>query len=267
MQHEVLRMSKNSKGIMAVFLRSLRFIYFVWSAWWFLLSFLFLFPFFWLFIQKESWQKYTEYVDKVWCWFFFPVAFLRVKKHFSFNPGKGHPYIYCVNHASYLDIPVLTYVLPGFNAFMGKSDIAKVPLFGYMFKKLHITVNRRSAKDKSRALQQSKDFLKNGRSLIFFPEGGIRQKYQPGLAPFKDGAFRLAMELNIPIIPVILPFNWHILPDSEIWQPNPGTIWAIMHKPVLPANFKEGDIEGIKQEVFRIIEADLKIWNADSNSL
>jgi len=250
--------------IITIFLKPLRFLYLIWSACWFILSFLLLFPFFWLFIQKKSWKKNCEYVNRVWCRVFFPIAFLRVKKLFEFKPEAGKQYIYCVNHASYLDIPVLTYVLPGFNAFIGKSDIAQVPLFGYMFRNLHITVNRRSSKDKALAIQRSKEFLDDGRSLIFFPEGGIRQKKQPGLASFKDGAFRLSVELNIPIVPVSLPFNWKILPDSNMLQPNPGTIYAIMHNPIYPTQFKDDPLEAMKQEVFRIIEADLKKWNPDS---
>lgn len=246
---------------MAVFLRIFRFLYLVWAAFWFMLSFLVLFPFFWLSIQRQSWQSASVWVNRVWCLFFFPVAFLRVKKKVLFQPQAKDVYIYCVNHASYLDIPVLTYVLPGFTAFMGKSSIGKVPLFGYMFRNLHITVNRRSAKDKARALQQSEAFLKQGRSLIFFPEGGIRKKKQPGLAPFKDGAFRLAMELKIPVVPVTLPFNWKILPDSNMLQPNPGTVQAVIHEPIYPSVYAEGDIEAFKQDVFRIIEAELKVWN------
>jgi 1-acyl-sn-glycerol-3-phosphate acyltransferase len=186
---------------------------------------------------------------------------LRVKKRFLFKPNAKNVFIYCVNHASYLDIPVLTYVLPGFNAFIGKSSIGKVPLFGYMFRNLHITVDRKSSKDRARALQLSESFLKQGRSLIFFPEGGIKKKKQPGLAPFKDGAFRLAMELNIPVVPVTLPFNWKILPDSNMLQPNPGTIQVVIHKPLYPSAYAEVDIEALKQDVFRIIEAELKDWN------
>ncbi len=133
-----------------------------------------------------------------------------------------------------------------------------------MFKNLHITVNRKSAKDRARALQKSKDFLGAGRSLIFFPEGGIKQKHQPGLATFKDGAFRLSMELNVPVVPVTLPFNWKILPDTTMLQPGFGSILAVIHKPIYPADFAEGNVDGLKQEVFRIIEAELKKWNPDT---
>lgn len=177
----------------------------------------------------------------------------RVQYREPLNPAKQ--YIFCPNHTSYLDIPTL-----GLNhhdaVFVGKNELAKVPLFGYMYRKLHITVDRSKLKSRYITLVQTLRAIDEGKSLVIFPEGGIVSRYPPALADFKDGAFRAAIEKQIPIVPVTIPFNWIILPDNEFvlhWK----VLKVIFHEPIDTSVYTLEDVRLLKARVKSVIENEL----------
>jgi 1-acyl-sn-glycerol-3-phosphate acyltransferase len=172
--------------------------------------------------------------------------------------GSGQ-YIFCPNHFSFLDIPTM-----GLNhhnsIFVGKSDMEKIPMFGFMYSRLHITVDRSKLKSRYTSLMRSRSAIDEGKSLIIFPEGGIVTEHDPVMGNFKDGAFRISIEKQIPIVPVTIPYNWIILPADEFvltWKP----IKVIFHEPVDPAKYSLDDIQEYKEEVRRIIDNELKQHN------
>src|SRR5690606_34482594 len=126
---------------------------------------------------------------------------------------KDQQYIIVSNHFSYLDIPVLGFINKDI-VFVGKSSLAKIPLFGYMFRNLHIAVDRSSLKSRGKSIMMTKKVLDEGSSVVMFPEGGIISTSPPRMGRFKDSAFKIAIEKQIPVIPVTLSFNHIILPDD-----------------------------------------------------
>jgi 1-acyl-sn-glycerol-3-phosphate acyltransferase len=135
---------------------------------------------------------------------------------------------------------------------------ASVPLFGYMYSRLHITVNRGSVKSKGHAVKRSIQAINEGKSLVIFPEGGIYSKNPPSLTPFKDGAFRAAIEKQIPLVPVTLPTNWLILPDQQEMLLTRGVIKVIFHKPIDTTGMKAEHVNSLKEQVFLVIDNELK---------
>jgi len=126
-----------------------------------------------------------------------------------------------------------------------------------MFGKLHITVDRKKLKSRYTSVKRSMEAIDEGKNLIIFPEGGIVTEKGPVMGPFKDGAFRIAVEKQIPIVPVTIPYNWIILPPDEFllrWHP----LKVIFHQPVETAGLTAKDIDTLKQQVFTIIEQELK---------
>src|SRR4051812_41741648 len=111
-------------------------IYMVWVWTCFVVVFAILFPFFCLFVQRESWKKYGHFLNKIWAHTVFMFCFLPTKIEWHFKPDKKKQYVYCANHTSYLDIPTMAYALPGYNVYIGKASLGKLPLFGYMFRNL-----------------------------------------------------------------------------------------------------------------------------------
>ncbi|GJM27851.1 MAG: hypothetical protein DHS20C17_04860 [Cyclobacteriaceae bacterium] len=131
-----------------------------------------------------------------------------------------------------------------------------MPLFGYIFKKIHIAVDRSSLRSRYETLHRAATTLDNGISLVMFPEGGTEAN-PPNLEPFKDGAFRIAIEKQIPIVPVTIPHNWIILPNHKGLMVNRRKSIAIYHKPLPTDGLTLDDLESLKGQVTRVIKSEL----------
>lgn len=170
------------------------------------------------------------------------------------NPKKQ--YIFCPNHCSYMDIA--TIALNKHNTvFVGKNDLKSIPFFGFMYSKLHITVDRAKLKSRYITLVKSLKALDQGKSLVIFPEGGIVTKHPPSMGEFKDGAFRAAIEKQISIVPVTIPYNWIILPPDRFlmqWK----KMKIIFHEPVDPSIYTLKDLDHLKEKVRSVIENELQ---------
>src|SRR5690606_22881097 len=100
--------------------------------------------------------------------------------------------------------------------FLGKEELLKNPVTSLYFKTIDIPVNRKSKISAFKAFKKSEEKLKQGLSLIIFPEGKIGDEYPPLLHPFKNGPFKLAISLKIPILPVSIENSWKLMWDDGI---------------------------------------------------
>lgn len=222
----------------------------------FCVSFLLFFPLFLVCIWVPGWQKYGRKINQLWANLFFILIFLPVKIEGKGNILKGQPYIFVSNHFSYLDIAMMGFI-PGDVIYIGKSSISKVPLFGYYFKNLHIAVNRESIKSRGEVLLRSKKAIDNKSSIVIFPEGGICATKPPVMSRFKDGAFSLAVDKQIPIIPVTLSFNHLILPDSDPLLMNFIKAKIVIHSPIETIGSNTKDISNLKDLCYAVIQNQL----------
>jgi 1-acyl-sn-glycerol-3-phosphate acyltransferase len=145
--------------------------------------------------------------------------------------------------------------VPGDAVFVGKASIRKVPFFGYYFKNLHIAVDRSRVKSRAETMRRAGLALDRGSSMVLFPEGGIYTQDPPNLVPFKNGAFRLALEKQIPIIPVTLSYNHVILADQKelILKRIPAKM--VLHQELKPIDYPTE--EALKQRCFEVIQEQL----------
>lgn len=247
-------------GILCIFVLMgfIKRIYSIWCSGWFVLLFLFLFPFFFLFLQKEKWKPRAHYLNRLWAKLYFPLCLLPVKVVYEQALDKKKPYVFCANHTSYLDIALMGLVLPNFFAFIGKNSLRKIPLFGYMFTHLHIQVDRSSALKSHQAYRKALEELAKGRSLMVFPEGGILTKQPPEMAPFKDGPFRMAIEQQVPVVPITFPYNWKVLPDNGRLLFSRHRLKAIIHAPIPTTGLTQQDVKALKSQTYQVIENELK---------
>ena len=138
---------------------------------------------------------------------------------------------------------------------MGKEELLDNLVLGYFFRTIDITVNRESKMSSFRAFKQAADKLIQGISVVIFPEGKIPDDYPPRLHEFKNGPFRLAIELKIPIIPVTSLNTWQILWDSGMeYGSKPGICNIFVHKPVETAHLTLDDADALRDEVYGIIK-------------
>ncbi|WMJ75599.1 lysophospholipid acyltransferase family protein [Cytophagaceae bacterium ABcell3] len=181
---------------------------------------------------------------------------------FRFKLKKNKAYVFCPNHTSYLDIPTICFSLSGFYAFMGKDSLAKVPLFGYMFQKLYIPINRRSKVNAYKSYLKACKAIDNKRSLVIFPEGTIPDEGSPRMIKFKDGAFKIAIEKQVPIVPVTIPHNWEILPDLKKMHVNLlHRMRVIYHEPIETTGMTLENIKELKEKTYQVIHEELKKYN------
>ena len=251
-------------------MRILRCLYSLWCVGWFLGLFLLLFPFFWLFLQKEAWKPKAHFLNRLWARLYFPVCGLPVQivYHEQLNPNQ--PCVFCANHTSYLDIALMGLVVQHYFAFIGKSSLLRIPLFGYMFRHLHLSVDRSSRVKSHQAFQRALQTLSEGRSLVVFPEGGIYTNQAPALAPFKDGPFRMAIERQVPLVPITFPYNWKVLPDDGRLRFSRHRLKAIVHPPLPTQGLTLADVDALKHQTYTIIETELRrhedAWSQPSQS-
>ena len=220
--------------------------------------FLFFFPFLLVPILFPKQFHLVGIINRRWAKSLFVLTFLPYRVECRTKLDSKRQYIFCPNHLSYLDIPTLG-LNPINSIFVGKSEMEKIPWFGYMYRKLHITVDRNSLKSKFNTLQRSMDAIDEGKSLVIYPEGGIISGQPPRLAKFKDGAFRAAIQKQIPIVPVTIPYNWLILPDEKELLLKPGKIKIIFHEPIETAGMSLTETDSLREKVYRIIDNELRI--------
>ncbi|MDH5607963.1 MAG: 1-acyl-sn-glycerol-3-phosphate acyltransferase [Cyclobacteriaceae bacterium] len=216
--------------------------------------------------QRTEWHPLALRLNHWWARSFFALIGIRVQiRYKSKLAGKFH-YIICANHFSYLDIPSMP-LLPVPFKYVGKNSVSRVPLFGYMFRKIHVTVKRSSFRDRARSLGQIRDMLDKGFNMMIFPEGGIISTQIPYMVPFRDGAFRLSVEKNVPILPVSFHDNHRILPDDGRFYFFRHHLRMTVHKPVFPQEKTEKEIARLRAVVFDTLQKDLLECHSEDSFL
>jgi 1-acyl-sn-glycerol-3-phosphate acyltransferase len=203
----------------------------VWRIWFYIIVIIplvILLPFLLVTTSKEKWYPGTFHIGKLWATIvlygmgFFP------KVTYNTHLDKRRSYMLTANHSSMIDIMMMIYVSKTPFVFIGKRELARLPVFGLIYRRSCILVNRGNAKSRKDAFVEAQRRLKNGVSICIFPEGGVPDDITKVLDEFKDGAFRLSIEHQIPIVPISFP-------DSKkrfrycFTSGSPGVLRAVVH--------------------------------------
>jgi len=189
--------------------------------------------FFWL--ARNVWAKTILY--GMFC-------FPRVKTMQQI--GKRKSYMLIANHTSMLDIMLMLYISKNPFVFVGKAELAKIPLFGFFYKRVCILVDRKDPKSRTAVYRRVQHRLNQGLSICIFPEGGVPDEAIV-LDSFKDGAFRMAINHNIPIVPMTFldckkRFSW------SFFSGGPGKLRAIVHQFIETQLLEAEDTSTLKEE-------------------
>ncbi|MEX2565256.1 MAG: lysophospholipid acyltransferase family protein [Cyclobacteriaceae bacterium] len=231
-------------------------VYSIYGSLIFASTFLLLLPLFFVTIEIPGLKTQGRKLNRIWSKIFFGLLLIRVHIENLHNFKKHGQFVIVSNHFSYLDIPVLG-LIPFDMVFIGKSSLAKIPLFGYMFRNLHIAVNRNSLKSRGESIIKAKEVLNEGSSVVFFPEGGIASSSPPAMARFKDGAFKVALDKQIPIIPITLSYNHLLLPDDGKFLLKYKTAKVVIHAPIPVNGLTQKDVNQLKEKCFNTIQDQL----------
>ncbi|MFL5811508.1 MAG: lysophospholipid acyltransferase family protein [Flavisolibacter sp.] len=199
--------------------------------------------------------KRTIWVFKifnVWMGLFFILTGVRRiitgKKNFK----KGENYVVVCNHSSFMDIPLSSPGIPGANKTIAKIEMARIPLFGIVYKRGSVLVDRKSEESRRSSFIKMKEVLDMGLHMCIYPEG-TRNKTKEPLQRFHDGAFKLAVGSGKKIIPAVILNTTKVLPRKLFYfWPHP----VEMH--FLPAVAVEGKtVHQVKDEVFRLMKEEI----------
>lgn len=225
----------------------------------FILGMIILFPLFYIFLSRKEWFPKAMVLKRFWArWILLvPGIFVSVTDKANIR-SVAKPCVYCSNHTSYLDIVISYILLPDYFVFMGKAELLKAPLFKIFFTKgMDIAVERQSRVGSHQAFILAGNEIDAGHSMFMFPEGTISSDGR--LKIFKTGAFKLAIEKQIPIVPISFSNNWKILQNGGYFKATgkPGIARVIIHEPLSTKGFTENDLVYLMKKTHDLIEAGL----------
>jgi 1-acyl-sn-glycerol-3-phosphate acyltransferase len=195
-------------------------------------------------------QTFFIRVSKVWItvWLYLVGCPLKVKGKENFK--KNTAYIVASNHNSMLDVPISCPFIPGANKTIAKDSFTKVPIFGWFYRKGAVLVDRKSEISRRRSFEEMKRVLSIGMHMSVFPEGTRNRTTEP-LKKFYDGAFKLAVTTNTPIIPTVILNSKKALPVNKSFYFIPHKLEMHFLEPVLVETLTA---DQLKEKVFGIIK-------------
>jgi 1-acyl-sn-glycerol-3-phosphate acyltransferase len=222
------------------------------------LTFYIMYPLFYYNTRKESRYPRVAKLRKIWCDLAFILGFYSYRVEYEVDVDFNKPMIIVANHTSYLDTPLICTIIAGNYHFMGKVELLKNPVLRLFFQTIDVPVDRSNRIASYRALKRVEENIKNGLSLILYPEGTM-SKNPPEMGDFKAGAFKLAVDTKVPILPISFLNNYKLMRGSGLKHGSkPGIMRAFIHKPIETANLSSAeDLESLSQQIFSTLNSKL----------
>lgn len=198
---------------------------------------------------------------RVWGDIWFPLIGIYHKRIYEAPHDKAKPYIFVTNHISYLDSAVLVKAYRQPLRPLGKVEVSKVPVFGFIYRNAIVTVDRSNTIDRASSLRVLRSILSKGISVLVFPEGTFNTTHQP-LKDFYDGAFRLAIEMQTPIKPVLFLDTYSRMPYTGLLTMTPGRSRILYMEEVPVKGLVMADLPALKQQVYTLMERKLIEYKA-----
>lgn len=195
-------------------------------------------------------------ISRFWTKAFFFFLGIRYISSYQCELSKDTSYIFVSNHISYLDIPMMLLATKTHPVrILGKAEMGKIPVFGFIYKMGTVSVQRAIPEKRKQSVDQLMGLLEKDISILICPEGTFNMTRQP-LKEFYDGAFRIATELQKPVVPILFPDTYERMNYRSIFSLTPGKCRAIILKPVFPDSGETA--EALKVRVKKIMKAELE---------
>jgi len=190
---------------------------------------------------------------RVWGWLVAILCFFPVRSANRDIYDKEKAYIFVSNHNSYLDsVAVVTAVPRPFKP-LGKVEMNRIPIFGMIYRRLVIMIDRKSPENRKQCEADLRHQLLKGQSVLVFPEGTMNRSNKP-LATFYDGAFRLAIETQTPIAPMVILNARKLFPRDNPLKIKPGLIDCKFLAPIEVRGLTMADLPDLKTQVYELME-------------
>lgn len=197
-----------------------------------------------------------------WADFFLFMIAVYHRNIFEVPHDRSRQYVFVFNHISFMDIPILLKSIrrQQFRV-LGKAEMAKVPLFGFIYRSAAVLVERGDVQKRARSVQQLKSVLNKEVSIVIAPEGTFNLTHQP-LKEFYDGAFRVAIETQTPIKPMLILDAYDRMHYKSIFSMRPGRSRTVFLEEIRVAGLTLNDVDSLKQQVYKIMEEKLIAYKA-----
>ena len=245
----------------------MKFIYYpfwlIYRLWFYALVFictLLLSPLLIISISKRSWYPIFFRIARVWANFILIGMGFYKTIDWEESLKRGQSYIFVANHTSMLDIMLMFSIIRHHPfVFVGKKELAKIPLFGYFYKRTSILVDRSNAISRKKVFSYAQDRIKQGLSICIFPEGGVPPEHIR-LDDFKIGAFKLSLEHKLPLVPFTFLDNKRRF-SYTFFSGTPGRMRVKAHSFFSPKDYKADSLREMKEKAYNLI---LKSLEKDS---
>lgn len=198
---------------------------------------------------------------RFWGDLWFPMIFMFHKKMYEAPHDKTRSYIFVTNHISYLDAAILPKAYRQPIRPLGKIEMTKIPIFGFIYRNAIVTVDRNNAANRMKSVRILKSLLNKGISVLVFPEGTFNMGTSP-LKDFYDGAFRIAIETQTPIKPVLFLDSYYRMPYQSIFSMSPGKCRVLYLDEIPVSGYTSSDAGQLKNKVYQLMEKKLIEYNA-----
>ncbi|MDZ4847219.1 MAG: lysophospholipid acyltransferase family protein [Chitinophagales bacterium] len=195
-------------------------------------------------------------------WAFINGVRLEVKGEENFEKDKS--YVFVLNHGSTADIIIAAASMTNRYRPLGKKELTEIPFMGFMFKRAVVLVDRSDAESRRQSMERMRAIIKKNISIMIAPEG-TRNRTPAPLQPFKDGAFRLAVEFHLPIVPMVLLNTRKLFPNNSLLLER-CELKCHFLKPVPTDGLTENDIEPLKEKIYKMMEKYVLANNALFNA-
>lgn len=202
-------------------------------------------------------------ICKYWGWFWYLLIGIRHKEIYESPHDNKRQYIFVGNHISYIDIPPIVLLAHQPIRALGKYEMVKVPVFGWIYRAAVILVDRSNPETRAKSVRALKAAIKNGISIFIFPEGTFNETSAP-LKSFFDGAFRIAIETQTPIKPILLVDTIDRLHYRSIFSLTPGKNRVVFLEEVPVTDLSFSDIPALKEKVYQQMDAGLRRYRSYS---
>lgn len=233
----------------------------VYRIWFYILvaiPILVMFPLLFVSLLKETWYPFFFKLARIWARFILFFMGFRVKIDKERVPEQDKSYMFIANHTSMADIMLMLVAVKNPFVFVGKKELAKIPIFGFFYKRSSILVDRDSAKSRGAVYKRAQRRLNQGLSICIFPEGVVPEDESVLLDPFKNGAFKLAINHQIPIVPLVFYDNKKRF-SYTFFSGGPGKMRAKVFEFVGTASLNiDSDMEVLKESCRTTILNELK---------
>lgn len=190
----------------------------------------------------------THFFIKCWSWIYSVLNFIPYDIRHRENIKNGASYIFVSNHTSFMDIPALVVTIKGQFRALAKKELLKLPVFGWIANVMCVVVDRSSNESRRKSIENLKRILQMGISVLIFPEGTQNRTKEP-LQPFYDGAFRIAVETQEPILPIVVLGAGKVMPPGKA-SIRPGRITVLVGEPIPTTGLTLSDVKELREKVF-----------------